>query len=72
MKVKDSKELQHKTVEELRKILLEKQNDLVTARLDHVRGKLKNSSSLKGMRKYIAQILTAMRGKELAQHGKNA
>lgn len=64
MKVKNKQELRDISVEELKKMVTETEKKLVTARLDHVRGQLKNSSSLSIMRKKIAQLLTVIQWKE--------
>ncbi len=72
MKLRDKKELHHKTSEELKKNVAEMQKELFSARMEHKQGKLKNFRSLKAMRKSIAQMLTIVREKELADYGKNA
>jgi ribosomal protein L29 len=66
MKTNEKKELHHKSIEELKKMLLDNEKELLTARLDHTRGKLKNVSSMTMLRRNIAQILTILRGKELS------
>lgn len=67
MKVKDKQDIHDTSIEELQKMVNEAEKALVTARLDHVRGQLKNSSSLAIMRKKIAQLLTIMNEKELTK-----
>lgn len=71
MKTNDLKELHHKTVTELQKMLYDTRYELNTARLDHTRGKLKNVRNLRTLRKNIAQIATILNGKELL-NDKNA
>ena len=71
MKNNELKELHLKTEKELQKMLEDRQKELVTNRLDHARGKLKNTSYLSILRKAISQIQSVLHGKELA-HGKNA
>jgi ribosomal protein L29 len=66
MKTKDKKELHAKSVEELNSQLTDARNALVGLKLDKVQNKLKNTSSLSLKRKEIAQMLTVIRLKELA------
>ena len=65
MKTKNKKELLAKTIDELRKILSEKREELFSARQDLAQNKLKNSRSIFWKRKEIAQILTEIRKKDL-------
>lgn len=65
MKTNERKELHHKTSEELQKMLMDARKELVTARLSHTRGKLKNPRSLMMIRRNIAQVLSVLRRKEL-------
>jgi len=67
MKSKDKKELHGKSIEELNKLAVETKDALVGLRLDKTQNKLKNTSFLSLKRKEIAQILTIMRMKRLAQ-----
>lgn len=69
---KNKVDLHAQSVEELKKTLAEKRKELLTSRLDHVRGKLKNGSSLSNIRRHIAQVATVIREKELKSYGKNA
>lgn len=54
----------------LRQQVQEKQKELFTARMDHVRGMLKNPRSLKMLRKSVAQLKTALREQELRKESK--
>ncbi len=65
MKTKNKKELFAKTVNELKKALVEKRNELFLARQDLSQNKLKNPRSIFWKRKEIALILTAIREKDL-------
>ena len=66
MKTKNKKELSAKTMDELRKLLVEKRDELFLARQDLAQNKLKNQRSIFWKRKEIAQILTEMREKDLS------
>ena len=79
MKTKNKKELFTKTIDELRKVLSEKRDELFSARQDLAQNKLKNVKSIFWKRKEIAQILTEIRKKdlfaekeELIENAKNA
>lgn len=72
MKIREKKELHHKSVEELAKSIAEKQKELFDAEIEHSQGRLKNPRSLKALRITIARMLTIVREKELANYGKNA
>ncbi len=65
MKTKDKKELETKTIEELKALLTEAKKTLWQLVLDKVQYKLKNTRAIFLKRKDIAQILTAIRRKEL-------
>jgi ribosomal protein L29 len=65
MKLRDKKELHHKTVEELKKSIVEKQKELFDAQIEHTQGRLKNPRSLKSLRITIAQMLTIVREKDM-------
>jgi ribosomal protein L29 len=59
MKVRDRiKELQGKSVEELRALLREERERLRVLRFDLAAGKVKNVSEIRGIRKDIARIAT--------------
>lgn len=64
MKKKEKQELQTKTIEELKTLLKEAKNLLLTMRFDLSRNKLKNTRSLFLKRKEIARILTVLNQKE--------
>lgn len=66
MKLREKQELHHKSAEELQKMVLELQNEIIQDRFDHQRGKLKDVKMLSKKRKSIAQILSIMKGKELS------
>ena len=65
MKTKNKKELFAKTIDELRKILSEKRQELFLLRQDLSQNKLKNQRSIFWKRKEIAQILTKIREMDL-------
>ena len=65
MKTKNKKELLVKTIDELRKSLVEKRDELFLARQDLAQNKLKNQRSIFWKRKEIAQILTEIRERDL-------
>ncbi len=71
MKTNKKKELHSQTLEELKKLLSDSRKELLSTRLDHTRGKVKNVRVLRSLRKTIAQVSTVLRGKELT-HGKNS
>lgn len=66
MKTKDKKELFTKTIDELKNLLKETQNELFNLKLELSQGKLKNTKEAYFKRKKAATILTAIREKELA------
>lgn len=65
MKTNERKDLHNRSVEELKKKLIEAQEELFTSRLSHTRGKLKNPRVITVLKRNIAQILTILHGKEL-------
>lgn len=67
MKTKDKKELHLKSIEELNKLVVEAKDALAGLRLDKTQNKIKNTSILPVKRKEIAQMLTIIRMKELAE-----
>jgi ribosomal protein L29 len=67
MKTKERKELHAKSVKELRNLVLEAKNALAELKLDKTQNKLKNTRALSLKRKEIAQMLTIIRIKELAE-----
>lgn len=67
MKTKDKKELHSKSLKELNKLVIDAKDMVVGLRLDKTQNKLKNTSSLSVKRKEIAQMLTIIRMKELAE-----
>lgn len=66
MKIKEKKELQTKSLEELRKLLVEARNERNQATLLLAQFKAKNTKEANSKRKDIAQIMTVMRMKESA------
>lgn len=60
-------EVKEKNIGSLKEDLKAKREDLFKARMDHTRGKLKNTKSLTTMRKDIARILTMIKMHEFAQ-----
>lgn len=67
MKQKDRKILIEKTKEELEKALKDAKGAIETARLEHVQGKLKNTSLLTIKRREIALIQTKLTEKRFEQ-----
>jgi ribosomal protein L29 len=67
MKSKNKKELHLKSIKELRNLVEEAKDALAGLRLDKVQNKLKNTSQLFTKGKEIAQMLTVIRLKELAE-----
>ena len=53
-----------KTVDDLKKELAEKRNDLLQAKRSHAAGELVNPKALRSLRKYIARLLTQINEKE--------
>jgi ribosomal protein L29 len=68
MKTKEKKELHAKSIKELSNLIAEAKNALVELKLEKTQNKIKNTSSLSVKRKEIAQMLTVMRLKELAEN----
>jgi ribosomal protein L29 len=69
MKTQTLKDLQTKTLDELKKMLKEGQDGLVELKLSHQQNKLKNTRSIFITRKEIAAIKTIMRGKKEVKNG---
>lgn len=65
MKKKDLKELQGKTIAELKAVFNEKKAELVKLKLNLVSKKIKNVHTFREKRKELARILTLIREKEL-------
>jgi ribosomal protein L29 len=66
MKSKDKKELNLKSLKELKNLVTGAKDALSLLKLDKTQNKIKNTSILSLKRKEIAQILTVIRLKELA------
>jgi ribosomal protein L29 len=60
MKTKESKDLQTKTVDELKKLLKETQDALFALKIDHQQNKLKNTRAIFNTRKKYAVLQTIM------------
>jgi large subunit ribosomal protein L29 len=71
MKKKEKKEFFAKTIQELRKLLEEKKEELFQLSQELAQGKLKNTRSVFHKKKDIARILTILREKELLENVKN-
>lgn len=67
MKIKDFTELVSISLEELAKLLQEARRELVKIQMGVKTGQEKNTSKYPAQRKYVAQILTAMRSKEISE-----
>ena len=61
---KNAKAAVVKTVEDLKKELAEKRNDLLQAKRSHAAGELVNPKALRSLRKEIARLLTQINEKE--------
>jgi ribosomal protein L29 len=72
MKSKDKKELHAKSIKELINLVTEAKDALVNLKMDRALNKLKNMSVLSIKRKEIAQMLTVIRMKKLAEIAKGA
>lgn len=59
--------LAQKSLEDLKVLLRELRGKLLSTKLDFSRGKVKNTTELTLMRKQIAQVLTAMKEKEVTK-----
>jgi ribosomal protein L29 len=66
MKSKDIKELHRKDIKELKNLVIQVRDELAGLKMDKTQNKLKNTSMLFLKRKEIAQMLTIIRAKELA------
>jgi ribosomal protein L29 len=67
MKTKEKKELSLKSVKELSNLIIGAKDALAGLKLEKVQNKLKNTSQLTRKRKEIAQMMTDLRIKELAE-----
>ena len=67
MKSKEKKELHTKSIKELRNMVTEAKNELAGLKMDKTQNKIKNTSLFPVKRKEIAQMLTILRLKELAE-----
>jgi ribosomal protein L29 len=67
MKTKDIKELFTKDIKELSNMIVEAKDAMSALKLEKIQNKLKNTSQLAVKRKEIAQMMTILRMKELAQ-----
>lgn len=72
MKTKDKKELHAKSLQELKKQVMDAKDVLSGLKLDKTQNKLKNTRLLFIKRREIAQMLTIIRGKELSEKTKKA
>ena len=61
---KNAKAAVVKTVDDLKKELAEKRNDLLQAKRSHAAGELVNPKALRSLRKDIARLLTQLNEKE--------
>ena len=67
MKTKEKKELFTKSIKELDSLIIEAKDALAGLKLEKVQNKLKNTSQLTRKRKEIAQMMTVLRIKQLAE-----
>lgn len=59
-----AKELREKTIDELKKLLSETQENVYGLRLERINRKLKNVSQMKKARHTVARVLTIIKEKE--------
>ena len=64
-KLPDAAELRNMSLQELRKSLYTRQEELMRARFSHASATLENTAELKSMRRLIARIETVIHEKEL-------
>lgn len=69
MKTRDIKDLHTKTIDELRKMVVEAKANLLQLQLDATQFKVKNTSSLTNNRHDIARMMSVLRGKEKSNNG---
>lgn len=71
MKRSEVQKLKEKSLDELKKELIQSRESLRALRFDLASGKVKNSSEVREMRKKIARLITLVREKERGetQHG---
>lgn len=67
MKKNELSQAKSETLQELRKKLKEKKQELAKVRLEISTGKIKNKRASKNLRKDIAQLLTLIREKEIRE-----
>jgi len=67
MRTNDIKQLHTTEVTELEKKLLELSKQLDATRMEHMLGKLKNTQTLRGLRRDIARVKTVLKNKENVQ-----
>ena len=67
MKTREKKDLHNKTIVELNSLLLETKKTVHSAMLEKIENKLKNTRLIFLKRREIAQILTVLKEKELAE-----
>jgi ribosomal protein L29 len=69
MKTRDIKDLHTKTVDELKKMIVDARENLFQMKLDATQFKVKNTSSLTTNRHDIARMMSVLRGKENSSNG---
>jgi ribosomal protein L29 len=67
MKTKEKKELFTKSIKELNNLVVEAKDALAGMKLEKIQNKLKNTSLMSVKRKEIAQMMTILKMKELAE-----
>ncbi len=67
MKKKDFTDLKNKTVKDLTKLVVEKNQAAKKTRMDIAAGKEKNLKAYKNLRRDIAQILTLVKEKQIME-----
>ncbi len=70
MKKKDLRQLRTKTIEEIKRLVAQKKQELLLYYAKIKSGKEKNTSMLKNIRRDIAQMLTIVREKEILERNK--
>ncbi|MBI2431087.1 MAG: 50S ribosomal protein L29 [Candidatus Levybacteria bacterium] len=68
MKIKEKKELHHKTAVELKALISQAKDELAILKMSKKRGKIKNTSALLHKRKDIARMYSILRERQLDEN----
>lgn len=69
---KHKEDLRGKSLDELRKVLVDTQEELFNLKFQRATGNLENHRNIRKAKKEIARVHTLIREKELAQKGSNS